>query len=401
MCCLAERLDSIEGAIAGLKRGKMVVLVDDERRENEGDLVLAGEFATEKKLNFMLKNARGLMCIPVTSAKAAQFSLKKMAENTDQFQTPFTVSVDAKTAKTGVSVEDRMKTIRVLLSESASPDGLVSPGHMFPLVAKDGGVLHRAGHTEGSIDLLKLAGLNPVAVIMEIMNSDGTMARLADLLKFKKKFGLKIVSLKSLIDFRLKTESLVEKVASPWLPTEFGDFTAVGFRDKIYGEEYVALVKGNVFGKKNVLVRVHSGCLTGDVFHSLKCDCRAQVEESLKSIEKEGLGVLLYISHHEGRGIGLLNKLRAYELQEKGYDTVEANMLLGFSMDSRDYGIGAQILRGLGLSSIRLLTNSPKKMAALEGFGLKIVEMVPIKSAPTKFNKKYLDTKKKKMGHLL
>ncbi|MEK6942341.1 MAG: GTP cyclohydrolase II, partial [archaeon] len=355
----------------------------------------------EKKLNFMLKTARGLMCIPVTSAKASQFSLKKMAENTDQFQTPFTVSVDAKTAKTGVSVEDRLKTIRVLLSGSASPGGLVSPGHMFPLVAKEGGVLHRAGHTEGSIDLLKLAGLNPVAVIMEIMNSDGTMARLADLLKFKKKFGLKIVSLKSLIDFRLKTESLVEKVASPWLPTEFGDFTAVGFRDKIYGEEYVALVKGNVFGKKNVLVRVHSGCLTGDVFHSLKCDCRAQVEESLKSIEKEGLGVLLYISHHEGRGIGLLNKLRAYELQEKGYDTVEANMLLGFSMDSRDYGIGAQILRGLGLSSIRLLTNSPKKMAALEGFGLKIVEMVPIKSAPTKFNKKYLDTKKKKMGHLL
>lgn len=394
-------LDSIKGAVADLKRGKMVVLVDDERRENEGDLVLAGEFASEKKLNFMLKNARGLMCIPITSAKAAQFSLKKMAENTDQFKTPFTVSVDAKTAKTGVSVSDRMKTIRTLLSGSASSTDLVSPGHMFPLVAKEGGVLHRAGHTEGSVDLLKLAGLNPVAVIMEIMNDDGTMARLADLLKFKKKFGLKIVSLKSLIDFRLKTESLVEKVASPRLPTEFGDFTAAGFRDKIYGEEYVALVKGSVFGKKNVLVRVHSGCLTGDVFHSLKCDCRAQVEESLKAIEKEGLGVLLYISHHEGRGIGLLNKLRAYELQEKGYDTVEANLLLGFKMDSRDYGIGAQILRLLGLSSIRLLTNSPKKMAALEGFGLKIVEMVPIKSAPTKFNTKYLDTKKKKMGHLL
>jgi len=342
-----------------------------------------------------------LMCIPITEGKAAQLGLRKMIENTDRFETPFTVSVDAKTASTGVSVKDRLKTINAIVSDSTVPEELVKPGHLFPLVSKKGGVLHRAGHTEGAIDLMKIAVLKPVAVIAEIMNDDGSMARLPDLLKFREKHGLMIVALKDLIRYRLKEESLIERVAATSIPTEFGAFEAVGFKDKVYGEEYIALVKGKVSGEKNVLVRVHSGCLTGDVFHSHRCDCNAQLHESLRVIEREGKGALLYIMHHEGRGIGLLNKLKAYELQDKGLDTVEANLKLGFKMDERDYGIGAQILRELGLTSIRLLTNNPKKLSALKGYGLEVTEMVPIKTTPTTFNKSYLLTKKQKMGHLL
>ena len=398
---METKFNSIEEASRELKSGKLVVLVDDEHRENEGDLVLAAELASEEKINFIIKEARGLMCIPITEGKAAQLGLRKMIENTDRFETPFTVSVDAKTASTGVSVKDRLKTINAIVSDSTVPEELVKPGHLFPLVSKKGGVLHRAGHTEGAIDLMKIAGLKPVAVIAEIMNDDGSMARLPDLLKFREKHGLMIVALKDLIRYRLKEESLIERVAATSIPTEFGAFEAVGFKDKVYGEEYIALVKGKVSGEKNVLVRVHSGCLTGDVFHSHRCDCNAQLHESLRVIEREGKGALLYIMHHEGRGIGLLNKLKAYELQDKGLDTVEANLKLGFKMDERDYGIGAQILRELGLTSIRLLTNNPKKLSALKGYGLEVTEMVPIKTTPTTFNKSYLLTKKQKMGHLL
>ncbi|AJF60847.1 MAG: GTP cyclohydrolase II [Candidatus Diapherotrites archaeon] len=398
---METKFNSIEEASRELKSGKLVVLVDDEHRENEGDLVLAAELASEEKINFIIKEARGLMCIPITEGKAAQLGLRKMIENTDRFETPFTVSVDAKTASTGVSVKDRLKTINAIVSDSTVPEELVKPGHLFPLVSKKGGVLHRAGHTEGAIDLMKIAVLKPVAVIAEIMNDDGSMARLPDLLKFREKHGLMIVALKDLIRYRLKEESLIERVAATSIPTEFGAFEAVGFKDKVYGEEYIALVKGKVSGEKNVLVRVHSGCLTGDVFHSHRCDCNAQLHESLRVIEREGKGALLYIMHHEGRGIGLLNKLKAYELQDKGLDTVEANLKLGFKMDERDYGIGAQILRELGLTSIRLLTNNPKKLSALKGYGLEVTEMVPIKTTPTTFNKSYLLTKKQKMGHLL
>jgi 3,4-dihydroxy 2-butanone 4-phosphate synthase/GTP cyclohydrolase II len=395
---LSKQFDSVESTVEALKKGEMVILVDSKDREDEGDLVLAAEFANEKNLNFMLSFARGLMCVPVSKKKAKQFSLKKMAENTDRYCTPFTVSVDAKTASTGVSVSDRKKTIQTIASKTTSQNDLVVPGHIFPLIAKDGGVLQRPGHTEGAVDLMKLAGLKETAVIIEIMNKDGSMARLPDLVEFKKKHGLKLLALSSLIDYRLKRESLVEKVASPKLSTEFGDFTAVGFKDKIEGNEYLAMVKGNVFGKKNVLVRVHSGCVTGDIFHSKKCDCQEQLTKSLEMIEKEKLGVLLYIKHHEGRGIGLLNKLRAYELQEKGMDTVEANLALGFKSDQREFGMGAQVLKKLGLSTIRLLTNNPKKLSALEGFGLKISQTIPIKIAPNCYNQKYLLTKKQKWG---
>ena len=393
------KFDSVEAAAKALKKGEMIILVDDESRENEGDLAIAAEKATAEKLNFMAKEARGLICVPITAEKAAQLDLPRMTYSRDKYETPFTVSVDAAKTGTGISIRDRLLTVKTILSGSSKPESLHRPGHVFPLVARDGGVLERAGHTEGAIDLLTLAKMNPVAVICEIMNDDGSMARLPELKKFAEKHSLKIVSIKDLIRHRLRQGLQVKRVAKVSLPTEFGTFDAYGYIDLVHGREYVALVKGKISGKKNVLARVHSQCLTGDVFHSKKCDCGRQLENALKKINNAGLGVVLYIPHHEGRGIGLLNKLRAYELQEKGKDTVDANLALGFEMDKRDFGIGAQILRDLGLSTIRLMTNNPKKLKGLQGFGLEIVEQLPLKVRANPYNKAYLETKKIKMGH--
>ncbi len=398
---MKTEFNTIPDAINALRKGEIVILVDDEARENEGDLVLASEKATKEKINFMIKDGRGLMCLPITAEKARQFSLKRMTPNTDKFETPFTVSIDAKTVSTGVSVEDRLKTIKVLGSKNCNPNNLSQPGHMFPLIAKEGGVLERAGHTEGAIDLLLLAKLEPVAVIVEIMNQDGSMARLDDLALFRKRHRLKMVCLRDLIGYRLKSSSLVKKVASPLLPTIFGTFRAIGYQDLVHNREYIALVKGKVKGAKNVLVRVHSGCITGDIFHSLRCDCNKQLQESFKMIERNGRGVILYLPYQEGRGIGLMNKLKAYELQEKGLDTVEANEQLGFEADLREYGIGAQILRDLGLTSIKLITNNPKKLVALKGYGLKITGRMPIKTKTNKYNLDYIRAKKEKLGHLI
>lgn len=393
---------SIEKAISDLKKGKTIILVDDEKRENEGDLICSGEKIDAKKINFMIKNGRGLVCSPVNEKTAEKFSLQLMTQPKDIFHTAFTVSVDAaKGVTTGISAKDRAKTIHILSSPKSKKDDLVSPGHIFPLIAKKGGVLHRAGHTEASIDLMLLAGLKPVAVICEIIKENGEMARLPYLEKFAKKNRLKIFSIKDLIKYRLKSEDLVEKTESINLPTEFGEFKAVGFRDIIVDGKYVALVKGDIGNGENILVRVHSGCLTGDVFHSKRCDCGEQLEKAMKLIQRKGRGILLYIQQHEGRGIGLLNKIKAYHLQERGMDTVQANINLGFPEDLRDYGIGAQILRKLGVKSIFLLSNNPKKIVGLSGYGLKIMKRIPLTTKPNKFNKKYLKTKKEKMGHLL
>jgi len=364
-------------------------------------LVLAAEKATVDKLNFMAREARGLICVPITIEKALQLDLPKMTQNNDRFETPFTVSVDASAGGTGISIADRLLTIKTILADDSKPDSLFRPGHVFPLVAKEGGVLQRPGHTEGAVELMALAGLKPTAVICEILNDDGSMARMPQLVEFAKKHSMKIVSVKDLIKKRLESGLLVKKEAETTLPTEFGDFNAIGYSDTIENREYIAIVKGKVRGKKNVLVRVHSACLTGDVFHSKKCDCNAQLVAALAAIEKEGLGVVLYIPHHEGRGIGLLNKLKAYELQDKGRDTVEANIALGFPMDRRDFGLGAQILVDLGLSTIRLLTNNPKKLKGLQGFGLEIVKQVPLRAVPNEHNSHYLATKKLKLGHSL
>lgn len=386
----------VDSAIEQLKKGKAIIVVDDYGRENEGDLVIAAQFADPQNLNFMVNEARGLMCVPITSEKAEQLQLPLMTQNTDKFQTPFTVSVDASIGGTGISVSDRLKTIKTILSEESKPSDLARPGHLFPLLAKKGGVLERAGHTEASIDLMKIAGLKPVAVIAEIMNEDGTMARLPQLEAFAKKHSLAIVSVKDIIEYRLSKGLIVQKVASASLPTEFGNFTVHSYQDLVYKNDYIALVKGNLKGRKNVLVRVHSGCITGDVFHSLRCDCRAQLEFSLRLISKKG-GVLLYMPSQEGRGIGLANKINAYSLQDKGKDTVDANLALGFPADMRNYGIGAQILRDLGLSSIRLITNNPKKIIALGAYGLKIAGTVPVSIKPNKYNRKYLASKKERL----
>ena len=395
------KFNSVEEAADALKLGEMVVVVDDESRENEGDLLIAAEKATKESINFMSREARGLICVPITSQKALQLDLPKMTCNRDRFDTPFTVSVDAAKGGTGISIQDRLLTIKTILDDSSQPNSLYRPGHVFPLVARDGGVLERAGHTEASVDLLEIACLKKVGVICEIMNEDGSMARLPELVLFAQKNSLKIVTVKSLITHRLDLGVQVKRIASVKLPTDFGEFNVFGYRDVINENDYVALVKGNVFGKKNVLVRVHSACLTGDVFHSMRCDCGNQLEKSMELIEKEGLGVLLYIPHHEGRGIGLMNKLKAYELQEKGKDTVEANLALGFDSDKRDFGVGAQILKDIGLTTIRILTNNPKKLKGLTAFGIEIVEQVPIKTKENSHNKKYLETKRKKMGHIL
>jgi 3,4-dihydroxy 2-butanone 4-phosphate synthase/GTP cyclohydrolase II len=392
----------VEEAIEDIRAGRMVVVCDDENRENEGDLTMAAQFATPDAINFMAKEGRGLICLALTPERCEEMGLDLMAaKNESAFETAFTVSVEAREGvTTGISAADRAHTIQVAIDPESAPRDLVQPGHVFPLKAKPGGVLERTGQTEAAVDLARLAGLNPAGVICEIMNDDGTMARVDDLVGYCERHGLKMITVADLIAYRRKHDKLVERVVSTSLPTTFGDFVAVGYRSLVDDKHHVALVKGDVDGREDVLVRVHSECLTGDVFHSLRCDCGEQLESALSMIEREGEGVLLYLAQ-EGRGIGLLNKLRAYKLQEQGLDTVDANLKLGLPADLRDYGIGAQILVDLGLSSIRILTNNPKKIRGLEGYGLSVTAQVPIEHLPNPHNEAYLRAKKERMGHTL
>ncbi len=393
---------TIEDAIEDIRQGKFVVVVDAADRENEGDLTIAAQFATPEAVNFMTKEARGLICLCLTEDRCDALGLRQMTErNETPYGTAFTVSVEAREGvTTGISAPDRSRTIQVAVDPDAKPEDLVQPGHVFPLRAREGGVLARAGQTEAAVDLARLAGLIPAGVVCEIMNEDGTMARVPDLIPYCARHGLKLITTADLIEYRRRHERLVERMTTVGMPTAYGDFTAVAFRETLTGKHHVALVKGDVEGAENVLVRVHSECLTGDVFHSLRCDCGEQLEQALERIAAEERGVLLYMAQ-EGRGIGLLNKLRAYELQENGYDTVEANLELGFQPDMRDYGIGNQILAELGLTTIRILTNNPKKITGIEGFGLEVVEQVPIETKPTAQNAQYLATKRDKLGHKL
>jgi 3,4-dihydroxy 2-butanone 4-phosphate synthase / GTP cyclohydrolase II len=392
----------VEEVIEEIRRGRMVVVCDDENRENEGDLTMAAQFATPEAVNFMAKEGRGLICLALTSDRCDELGLDLMAaKNESPFQTAFTISVEAREGvTTGISAADRARTIQVAIDPHATPDDLVQPGHVFPLKARDGGVLERAGQTEAGVDLARLAGLIPAAVICEVMNEDGTMARVRDLVPYCERHGLKMITTADLIAYRRQTERLVERIVATKLPTKFGEFNAIGYRSLLDDKHHVAMVKGEVSGAEDVLVRVHSECLTGDVFHSLRCDCGEQLEAALATIEREGQGVLLYLSQ-EGRGIGLLNKLRAYKLQEEGLDTVDANLQLGLPADLRDYGIGAQILGDLGLTSIRILTNNPKKIHGLEGYGLSVTEQVPIQSVPNPHNEAYLKAKRERLGHAL
>ncbi len=395
-------LASIPEAIADIKAGKFLIVVDDENRENEGDLAIAAEKITPEAINFMAKHARGLICFPVIGQRLRELGIPMMVrENTSRFSTAFTVSIDAKHGvSTGISAADRALTIKAVLDPATKPEDIAQPGHVFPLQAKDGGVLVRAGHTEAVVDFSRLAGLYPAGVICEIMNEDGSMARLPQLEEMGKKFSIKLVSVIDLIAYRRRHEKLVRRVAEAKFPTRYGQFTAIAYKSDIDPDEHLALVMGDVSTDEPVLVRVHSECLTGDVFGSLRCDCGEQVGLAMKSINEEGCGVFLYM-RQEGRGIGFHNKIRAYALQDNGMDTVEANISLGFEPDLRDYGIGAQILADLGLHKIRLLTNNPKKVVGLEGYGLKVVETVPIIACPNPYNRRYLETKKEKMGHIL
>jgi 3,4-dihydroxy 2-butanone 4-phosphate synthase/GTP cyclohydrolase II len=393
---------TIEEAIEEIRQGRMIVVCDDEDRENEGDLTMAAQFATPEAVNFMAKEARGLICLALTPERCDELGLDLMAaKNETPLQTAFTVAIEAREGvTTGISAADRARTIQVAVDPGTSPRDLVQPGHVFPLKAKPGGVLERTGQTEAAVDLARLAGLNPAGVICEVMNEDGTMARVPDLVPYCEKHRLKMITVADLIAYRRRTERLVERVVDTDLPTAFGEFTAVGYRSLVDDKHHVAMVKGEVDGAEDVLVRVHSECLTGDVFHSMRCDCGEQLASALATIEQEGRGVLLYLSQ-EGRGIGLLNKLKAYKLQDEGADTVEANLKLGLPADLRDYGIGAQILVDLGLSSIRILTNNPKKIHGLEGYGLSVSEQVPIESVPNAHNEAYLRAKRDKLGHIL
>jgi len=395
-------LSSIAEAIEDIKAGRFVIIVDDEDRENEGDLALAADKVSTEAINFMAKHARGLICLPVIGKRLNELGIPLMVgENTSKFSTAFAVSVDAKHGvSTGISAADRAETIRAIVDPATSADDLARPGHIFPLQAREGGVLVRAGHTEAIVDLARLAGLYPAGVICEIMSEDGSMARLPQLEVMSQKFGIKIISVADLIAYRRRHEKLVHRVAETKLPTKYGEFAAIAYKSDIDPDEHLALVLGDISTEEPVLVRVHSECLTGDVFGSLRCDCGEQVRLAMENIAKEGRGVLLYM-RQEGRGIGFHNKMRAYALQDKGLDTVEANLSLGFPSDLRDYGIGAQILADLGLHDIRLLTNNPKKVIGLEGYGLKVVETLPIIATPNPYNRDYLETKRKKLGHLL
>jgi 3,4-dihydroxy 2-butanone 4-phosphate synthase/GTP cyclohydrolase II len=393
---------TIEQAIEDIRQGKFVVVVDAADRENEGDLTIAAQFATPEAINFMTKEGRGLICLCLTEDRCDELSLRQMTDrNETPYGTAFTVSVEAREGvTTGISAPDRSRTIQVAIDPSSGPDDLVQPGHVFPLRAREGGVLIRAGQTEAAVDLARLAGLIPAGVVCEIMAEDGTMARVPDLIPYCTRHGIKLVTVADLIEYRRRHEQLVERMTTVRLPTAYGDFAAVAFREKLTGKHHVALVHGKVDGEDDVLVRVHSECLTGDVFHSLRCDCGEQLDQALRRIASEERGVLLYMAQ-EGRGIGLLNKLRAYELQENGLDTVEANVELGFAPDMRDYGIGNQILADLGLTTVRLLTNNPKKIIGIEGFGITVVDQIPIEIDPKPENARYLAAKRDKLGHKL
>jgi 3,4-dihydroxy 2-butanone 4-phosphate synthase / GTP cyclohydrolase II len=394
--------NSVDSVVEDIRKGNMVIVVDDEDRENEGDLILAAQHATPQAINFMARFGRGLICVPTTSERLQQLGIERMVrQNRESFRTDFQVSVDAaRGITTGISAADRARTIRIMADPTSAPEDLVQPGHVFPLRARPGGVLQRAGHTEAAVDLAALAGCRPIGILCEILNDDGTMARLPQLLKFAKKHRLKLCTIADLIDHRRRREKLIEREESVKLPTDYGDFELYLYRSKTDAQHHLALVHGDVAGKAGVLVRVHSECLTGDVFGSRRCDCGPQLHQAMQQVAQAGRGVIVYM-RQEGRGIGLPAKLKAYKLQEKGYDTVEANRKLGYGMDLREYGLGAQILVDLGLKTIRLLTNNPKKLIGLEGYGLKILEQVPIRVKPNPHNARYLKTKRNKMGHLL
>src|SRR3989440_2148816 len=399
---MGQKFNSIEAVVGDPQKGRMAIVVDDADRENEGDLIMAGQFISPAAVNFMAKYGRGLICVPTTSERLQQLGIERMVQqNRETLKTDFQISVDAAHGiTTGISAADRAETIRIMADPTAVAEDLVQPGHVFPLRARPGGVLQRAGHTEATVDLVKLAGGRPIGVICEIMSDDGSMARLPELVDFAKKHGLKICTIEELIKYRRTREKLVERMEVVKLPSEYGDFDFYLYRSKLAGQHHLALVRGLVSCKCNILVRVHSECLTGDVFGSRRCDCGPQLQQAMRQVSEAGRGVIVYM-RQEGRGIGLAPKIKAYKLQEQGYDTVEANQKLGFDMDLREYGLGAQILADLGLKTIRLLTNNPKKVVGLEGYGLKIIEQVPIKVKPNPHNTRYLNTKREKLGHLL
>lgn len=395
------RFNTVEEALEDIKNGKMIVVVDDENRENEGDLILSSEKVTPEAINFMTKYGRGLICMPVEEERLSELNITPMVENnTDNLETAFTVSIDAMETTTGISAYERALTVKKVISKETKAEDFKRPGHIFPLKAKEGGVLKRAGHTEAAVDIAKMAGHFPAGVICEILNEDGTMARVPQLMEYTKEHNLKIITIADLIMYRRQNEVLIQRVTEARLPTKYGDFNVVGFENKLNGEHHIALVKGDVTDSEPVLVRVHSECLTGDAFGSIRCDCGEQYASAMKEIEKAGKGVLLYM-RQEGRGIGLINKLKAYSLQDKGMDTVEANLALGFSEDMREYGIGAQILADLGIKKVKLMTNNPKKIAGLSGYGIEILERVPIQMNHNESNEYYLRTKKQKLGHIL
>lgn len=399
---MKEKLNSIESVLADLRRGRMVIVVDDADRENEGDLIMAAECVTPAAINFMAKHGRGLICVPTTIERLKQLGIDQMVvQNAENFRTDFQVSVDAaRGVSTGISAADRALTIKIMADPTAVPEDLAQPGHVFPLRAKPGGVLQRAGHTEAAVDLAKLAGRRAIGIVCEIMSEDGSMARLGELKRLARKHRLKLCTIADLIHYRRTREKLVERIEMVKMPTAYGDFDLYLYRSNLDGQHHLALVRGQVAGKKNVLVRVHSECLTGDVFGSRRCDCGPQLQEAMRRIAAAGQGVIVYM-RQEGRGIGLASKIKAYKLQERGFDTVEANLKLGYGMDLREYGLGAQILVDLGLKTISLLTNNPRKVVGLEGYGLEIIEQLPIRIRPNPHNEKYLKTKREKMGHLL